>query len=481
MTEKEHGRYQELVHEALDGTLDPRDREELDGHLQGCDECAALLRTIGTAAEAWKDQPHEVLDPASRDEIGDGIMAAIGGEATSGADGRGPRTRSVLTVAAGLAVAAAAALALAISWPESGGDEGASMDEGVSFAGGDRRPVIVGDESPTAGVEAPADDEIVAAVVTSCAGKAVVSSDGTKPEPVHVERAILNGESVALDADAEISMEVPLVADLRLRQGAIMEIGRKGGGVELDLRRGVLACRVSKREPGRELTVMTPAGTVEVRGTVFEVEVLATSQVSVSVAEGKVVVRDAADDRNVVAVGARERMAFDWSAPRPVPLEGEKSDRLLALFGLARPHRGGAERQEASHKRREAGGSDWEALFEEALEKRGAGDLDGAVSIYERIAAGGGNAHKAEAIFALGQIGYQRGDYPASVEQLRSGAELFAGTPYETMALFYEAKGSYKLGRCDDAAAAARRFLEISPSHRLAENVKSLTNQCSSR
>lgn len=466
MGEIEHGKYEELLDRALDGEITPEERADLDAHLATCEECSEVLEIIRMTSSSWKEQPDVELDPGHGSEIGDRLMERIVDDGSVRARPRASSSGKALYALAAVAVAAAAALILVLYTDI--GREDSRRSSPVAVEDGTTDRVRPDDESVPSPAPAVPGKEIPAAMTVKVSGSSVLSRPGQKPVPVSLDTRFEVGDVISLDGDASLLLSISSVASLHLEKGAVMELVEADDDVTLQLRRGVLACHVSKRADGEEFTVVTPGGDVEVTGTVFEVEVMATAEVSVAVAEGNVVARDAADERNVVSVKRGERMDFDWSAPETERLDGRETRRLLARFGMAPADaRGGRKR--------------CEDLFKQALEMRGSGDLDGAAATYEKIAASAGKAQRAEAIFSLGQLSYQRGAHGDSIKRLTENAGIFEGTPYETMALFYVAKSSFKLGRCDQTVEAADRFLALSPSHRLAESLRSLKNECSSR
>jgi anti-sigma factor RsiW len=61
----------ELMSDYLDGSLSRRDRQRLERHLAGCDNCGAYLEQLRSSIEASGRLGPEVLDPEALDALTD--------------------------------------------------------------------------------------------------------------------------------------------------------------------------------------------------------------------------------------------------------------------------------------------------------------------------------------------------------------------------------------------------------------------------
>lgn len=59
----------ELVTDYLEGTLDPRDRARLEGHLEGCPHCTEYLNQMRRTLEVLGQIEPEALAPDVQDEL----------------------------------------------------------------------------------------------------------------------------------------------------------------------------------------------------------------------------------------------------------------------------------------------------------------------------------------------------------------------------------------------------------------------------
>jgi TolA-binding protein len=426
-----HERYEELVDRALDGGLSAAEAEELDRHVAECGSCTELLQVVRATAEAWREAPDEPLPDAVRDAV---------------------------------ALAAAAAIALILAWPDPLDAPSPSQPRQLAEA-----------DTAAPAQPAPLSPEIGSPL--RLAGRATVTSSSGKPVPVTDDVRLRSGDVVTLEEGAELGIELNGIARLHLASSAVLRLGADDSGVELDLRRGSVAARVEPRDQGQEFAVATPAGTVEVTSTIFRVQVASTAEVAVEVVEGKVVVRDRADERNVVAVAAGQVLALDWSAPEAAPLEQEPRGEILALFGMGA--RDPDEGEDAAATGSVGGKSKWERLFDEALQLRKDKRHDEALAIYERIASKAPSKRvRAEAAFTMGQLRYATGDYRGAERDLARQLELHGQSGYREMALFYLAKSRIKLGRCPAAVRALDELIAKAPSHKLSAKARQLRQQC---
>jgi len=504
--ENGHGRYDDLVDRAIDGDLTDEERRELDRHLDECEPCAGLLRSIEGTARAWREAPDEQLPDSVRDAVGERLMAEIAGKDLAEPRAAEPGKVSWLRVAlVAVPLAAAAAIALVIAWPDppEAPDPGApKLTDGV-------------DTGADTGTSPPPTPAVELASPTRLAGRSTVTSPGGKPEPITGDSRVRAGDVVSLDEGAEIDLELPRIATLHLAGGAVAQLDRSDTGTTVDLRRGMLAALVEPTDPDQVFTVGTPAGLVEVAGTMFSVQVASTAEVRVEVVEGKVVVRDRADDRNVVAVEAGRAMSLDWSDVELETLAREREREIRALFGAEQPDE--VRHETAAETTSGPVLGKWEQLFAEAQQLRKDKRLTEALAIYARIAEQApGKAVRAEASFTMGQARYLSGDPAGAARDLERHLELHGKSPYHEMALYYLAKSRMKLGRfgaaleslraltaahpkgaraaeahyytgtilasrMNDCPAAIRsldRFLAMAPKHKLAAKARELRDRC---
>jgi TolA-binding protein/anti-sigma factor RsiW len=498
-----HQRYEDLVDRALDGALSADESKELEHHLEDCPSCAEVVHVVRAAADAWREAPDAELPDGMRDAAGARLMDEIAGDSGAQQPTSERGKVSWLRVAAvAVPLAAAAAIALVLAWP----------DPHVEPSPG--APQLA--EGPDTGAaEEPASPASEIAVPVHLAGRATVTAAGGKPVPISTDVRIRVGDVVTVEDGGELELELPQTARLHLASGAVARIEAPDTGIAIDLRRGELAALVEKREPEQTFEVHTPAGTVEVTGTLFRVRVTSTAEAAVEVVEGRVLVRDRADERNVIAVDAGRAMAFDWSAPETSPLAVEPRGQILALFDMEGVDAIGDE--SAAETGSASGKSKWERLFEEAQQLRKEKRMAEALTIYGKIADGApSKAVRAEASFTMGQLRYSNGDSAGAAQDLQHHLELHGKSPYHEMALYYLAKSRMKLGRYGDALSSLReltashpkgaraaeahyytgtilagrmndcpsairsldRFLAMAPSHKLAPKARELKERC---
>jgi transmembrane sensor len=115
--------------------------------------------------------------------------------------------------------------------------------------------------------------------------------------------------------------------ELNARTSLQIEIGRTERRVRLA--DGEAFFTVSK-EPSRPFIVETPAGSVRVTGTVFNVRSEAASQLEVTVVEGSVLVRPGQDGGAPIPLGARDRFAADATGSKLQQLSASDLDNALA-------------------------------------------------------------------------------------------------------------------------------------------------------
>ena len=104
--------YQELISSMLDGELTPAEQAELEQHLSGCAECAALYGVFsGLSASLAADL---VEPPAS---LSENVMASVRREGVLRRNLRRPRTTAVVATAACLTLAVGLALGTGLLQP----------------------------------------------------------------------------------------------------------------------------------------------------------------------------------------------------------------------------------------------------------------------------------------------------------------------------------------------------------------------------
>lgn len=100
------GRFAALVHDRVDGTLEPGLQEELDAHLRQCPSCRALEADLG----AMKRAAGELPDYTPRAEVWAALSERLTAEAAARPRAFWNGTRVALAMAATLVVAVAASL-----------------------------------------------------------------------------------------------------------------------------------------------------------------------------------------------------------------------------------------------------------------------------------------------------------------------------------------------------------------------------------
>jgi anti-sigma factor RsiW len=101
-------RYQNAIHELVDGTLGPLRRSELELHLESCESCRALVADLRAIAETARSL--DVLEPPAQAWAGIAARLRAEGRVTSGPASRHGRGYAVLALAAALVLAVSASL-----------------------------------------------------------------------------------------------------------------------------------------------------------------------------------------------------------------------------------------------------------------------------------------------------------------------------------------------------------------------------------
>lgn len=194
----------------------------------------------------------------------------------------------------------------------------------------------------------------------------------------------LPGGRVASTADRSRVIEFGTGTRMTLGRGAELEY-RAGSGVRrFGLLRGELELSVSKLSPGQRFVVETPDAEVEVRGTVFEVEVAnpetnCGAQTRVAVKEGVVEVRSG---QRKVMLGAGQTWpqgCGDEAILNDVAQPSARNDERARTSDDARPRAEGSTTAQRLTEQND--------LFAEAVMARRQGRSVDAVAAYDRLIA----------------------------------------------------------------------------------------------
>ncbi|MFO8074272.1 MAG: FecR domain-containing protein [Polyangia bacterium] len=425
-------RFEHLYDTALRGELNEEESASLERHLQSCPDCASTLPIMSALADAWGSQDEPRLDPRLEERVRARLLdedPAARREASPGTPRRRKRPR-----AAAIAVAAAAAVVAAVV---AGGLLELDAVEEEPSGRSARAPGAAEQEDHGArGVE---NEAIPCGTATSLDGRAILVRGESAAAPVLEGAVLARGDLLEVEKGGELEVELS-GATLSAEGGAVFRLPERGAAT-VELRRGVLLAVVSRDGSSDPFAVETPAGSIEVTGTVFCTSVAANAEAYVQVAEGTVIVRDRADERNVLAVEAGEAFRLDWSEPSVESLSAERQEDLLARAGRTRPGPDAVVEEGPTREietRPPKGREHWERLLAEALELRRARRTSEALKTYERIARRAPFRDlRAEARFTRGQLAFSLGDYETARRDLGDHAELFDDTPYDRMARVY--------------------------------------------
>lgn len=212
--------------------------------------------------------------------------------------------------------------------------------------------------------------------------------------------------------------------------------------------------------PARGFVVRHGALSVEVRGTIFTVDV-AAEHVTVGVEEGVVEILDHGAQRAILSAGASER--FDLTATSPAA----PSPAAASPAGPS---------PVAARERTEAPRAvlDLEEALREADEARRLGDLDRAATTLTAALAAQPRASSAHAAyFTLGRVERARGHVDAAMRAFESSMRAAPRGPLAEDALAEHAMACAEAGEpC--AARDAARYLELHPSGLYAERLRPL-------
>lgn len=465
----------------LDGNLSPKELAEALAHIERCEDCAETKQIMEAAQSAWKDREDPVMPESLKDRIEDGIFAAIEADERipQGSDrhdkeARRPRWGYIFS-----AVAAAAALVVGLHVIID-----ISMETDTLPTMG-RDPVQTAKAPPA---ETGSGSPLSATVINISGGLASCERRGEAVKPVVPEQVLKDGEVLALGEGASLRLAMDDFAVVALKDGAIVELVSQDGSKGIALKRGFAALKVDSDKVGGVFKVATPAGDVEVHGTVFSVSVSASAQLTVGVVESTVTIRDSANPRNVIPVRSGQKIDVDWSAPKVSPMDSDlekEIHRALSLTEGVDENAGVSEnstdkgrsrdREQNSPKNR----SSAEELFAQATKARQSGDAHKAAELYQSIVESHAKRSlRAEAAFNLGQLYFTTSNFEAAEKVLSANRALLKGSSFADMSSFYLAKTRCRLGKYDDAVAVIDRVLSRSPNHPLAESMRKLKKTC---
>jgi TolA-binding protein len=252
------------------------------------------------------------------------------------------------------------------------------------------------------------------------------------------------------------------------------------------LKRGSAALKVDSDKLEDLFKVVTPAGDVEVNGTVFYVSVSAAAQLTVAVVESAVTIRDSANPRNVIPVRAGQEIEVDWSAIKVSPIERELEKRIPLLLGLtpqADTHTGENENDTdkggSRVKKKRMNRADAEELFAQATLARKSGQVEEAANLYRSVIQSNPQTEiRAEAAFHLGQLYFATSNFAAAEKSLIANRGALERSSFQDKYLFYLAKTQCRLGKIEQAKQVIEKFQTRFPNHALSSSVRTLEVNC---
>jgi hypothetical protein len=295
-------------------------------------------------------------------------------------------------------------------------------------------------------------DKPVVAVSRPESGVVAVSGVVTLMHDAHesvVERAALSvGDSVttALDATAEVRLTNLVLASVA-GSSELDVVPAKASIHRLRLDRGRIDAKVDDRpSPTPKLVVETPDVEVVVTGTMFEVDVTgaeanAPAHTRVSVTKGRVVVRRAGVEVAAVTAGQ------SWSSEAPKSAESTSSGQAVAP---PVPEKDVARHDTA--QRSVTANPAIAAAPKAALPS--AGNLDDAQL---------GTLAEENSLFQSAIEARKRGDDASVANQLATLLSRFPGSPLASEARVERMRALSRLGRREEAAREARRYLAERP------------------
>lgn len=467
------------VDRILDGGLSPEELAEAEAHIESCADCAETKQILEATRSVWKEREDPAIPAALRDRVEGRLWAAIAADektphgsidVTKEAH---PTWRGYLLTAVAVAAVLLVALYFTIRLYE-------KTDTVPTMAHFPDQP----DKTPAD--QAGPNSELRATVMDISGGLASYERKGEAVKPV-VERQVLGlGEVITLGEGASVRFAIGEFAVVALGDGAIAELVSKEGSQGIDLKRGSAALKVDSDQLDRLFKVVTPAGDVEVNGTVFYVNVSASAELTVAVVESKVTIRDSANPRNVIPVHSGQEIDVDWSAPKVSPIDRDLETEIQVKLGLSTQS---AEHAEAPEKMTDTGGAKKQAsrkdragadeLFAKATLARKSGDVQEAARMYQSIVKSEATRElRAEAAFNLGQLYFTSSKFEAAEKVLSANRALLERSSFRAMYLFYLAKTRCQLGKHNDAARVIDRFFNQLPNHSLADSMRKLKEHC---
>jgi hypothetical protein len=381
-------------------------------------------------------------------------LAKDGAEEQTGS-GRAPKWIAAIA-AAGLAAAAAVAIILGVGHESSEAAGAPSKDRGVSP-----------EEMPTA-------------LGHFTRARGGITADG---DPVHASDALLAGQEIVV-REAGTLVEIGRGIQLAPTAGSSFSVARGGAGLlVVSLRRGAVWSAVDPKKKSANLSVETPRGVVNVKGTVFGVEV-DEDEATVKVLRGTVAVDEKDGDLRLVIAGQMLTMG----ATR-IEAMGERAEvearGVLAEAGIApsalapsaatseSPYdtthaKGGDEAQAGSgvsSPGKEGPVPSVNALLARIRALRVDEDWGGVESAYADLIRFHFNTDDARAaMVALGTIRLEKLDDPAGALGSFSSYLATGATALEPEALYGKACTLGKLGDLDGQRDALRSFVSRFPS-----------------
>lgn len=165
----------------------------------------------------------------------------------------------------------------------------------------------------------------IGAALTTAAAFALVFF---RPAPAHPSR----GVATAIAQRQSLTLADGSRVDLNAQSALVVDFTAAERRVRLASGQAFFAVT---RDPARPFTVETPAGSVRVTGTEFDVRTEAGALLEVTVAEGTVAVRSAAAAAEPVALRTGDRLTWDRSGLKVRPLApGELPDALAWREGF---------------------------------------------------------------------------------------------------------------------------------------------------
>jgi ferric-dicitrate binding protein FerR (iron transport regulator) len=295
------------VHELWDRettgeTLDEACRASIRSHLEHCPECRLEAEVVAALDLDGPDGPPPLADDLSRRRLVDAVI--------DGADRRGSKVRGKRFLAAAGIGAAAAAAAIAVVL--------------ISAAGEDR--------------PAPATPAAIATGAPAVLeGRVLLVSAGSEAGGASLDRVFSAGDPLPATGDLTV---IGLGTGIRvaLHHGAESRVVRLDEReATLEVAGGTLVAWVDPDREGPRFSIATRAGTIEVAGTVFRLDV-AGDRAEVGVLRGRVTLREPDSAPRHVDIGETAVLGTG-SRGSLRPEAREDAGRTLALLDLLAPKR----------------------------------------------------------------------------------------------------------------------------------------------